>query len=675
MNTSFYVTSPNSNEIYTVSEPNTLLNFCAFDFTSFMDNCTELSRRFMKTGEYQLDEVVALRNSIISCHKYYENNIKSVFDKIVIDCWIDNICRQNEMSRTTLWNTFIGCSSDFERAVFMRLSDYRSKRAINQWENLLRQQEYARKKIDYIFGTKLGSASSAANRSNCFDLMFAVAANEQGYRLSEIGSTRVFKAGQLPNAPFTLKNAAKEINRNVLSSLKYSDEIPVSEKGELSDRDAMDVFALIENYIPSASDSLSNTIAKSLSSVPKNIYVPSNFKAMIDLEIDMIVESGSVLQRCGRCKEFFLRNADYDFDYCDRIGTSGRSCLEIMGKTAEKQQATAISNEELQLLKTKADAIYKEMTTRMGEDITQRDLSEWVISLSGLKNHVINGEATMEDFDAFVEYSRTISFIKKPVEQPQPKQTNGEPVIKPYQFQRVDRKKIERQGLLSKPLDDDIDVPTVSPRAAAAALNNASTAVKTPPPPAVIPTPMKIIRGVPVQSPAYYEPNFDAGSVQQAQAPVVSIPNGDDAAPKRPADDDVKIYSGRKPQLEPDVKVHEPKKKAPEPLSFISIPKEAANEEIKTYQSHAVNAYKAASTLPSLEDELPYTEPVSDIAEEKPSVDFSEVLKGIERSDGFEEENVPLDADGVPLSHKTKHVMDAIMKQSKASPSLRRPPR
>ncbi len=52
------------------------------------------------------------------------------------------------------------------------------------------------------------------------------------------------------------------------------------------------------------------------------------------------------------------------------------------------------------------------------------------------------------------------------------------------------------------------------------------------------------------------------------------------------------------------------------------------------------------------------------------SDEFARILDSIERNDGFEEENLPLDPDGVPLSHKTKHVMDAIMKNTGVSPSL-----
>ena len=52
------------------------------------------------------------------------------------------------------------------------------------------------------------------------------------------------------------------------------------------------------------------------------------------------------------------------------------------------------------------------------------------------------------------------------------------------------------------------------------------------------------------------------------------------------------------------------------------------------------------------------------------SEEFAQILNSIERNDGFEEEDLPVDPDGIPLSHKTKHVMDAIMRNSGVSPSL-----
>ena len=52
--------------------------------------------------------------------------------------------------------------------------------------------------------------------------------------------------------------------------------------------------------------------------------------------------------------------------------------------------------------------------------------------------------------------------------------------------------------------------------------------------------------------------------------------------------------------------------------------------------------------------------------------DFSQILEGITRDDGFSREETLLDSDGLPVSHKTKHVMNALFGPSKASPILKR---
>ena len=54
--------------------------------------------------------------------------------------------------------------------------------------------------------------------------------------------------------------------------------------------------------------------------------------------------------------EFYLRDADYDFDYCDKLTDGAKTCIEIMGKSSS-EKLTAISTEELSELKAKADEI------------------------------------------------------------------------------------------------------------------------------------------------------------------------------------------------------------------------------------------------------------------------------------------------------------------------------
>lgn len=159
MNCTLNIAGKSSNDIYQITVPSNLLNFCKFDFTRFMEESNRLCHECMKTGEYPIDEVNVIRNSITTCHRYYENNLRGLFDKIVVDCWIEYICRQGEIGTSTLWNSFAECKNPFQKVIFQRLSEYRAHRAINQWVNLLKMQEYAQKKVDYVFGERLNGAA------------------------------------------------------------------------------------------------------------------------------------------------------------------------------------------------------------------------------------------------------------------------------------------------------------------------------------------------------------------------------------------------------------------------------------------------------------------------------------------------------------------------------------
>ena len=143
------------------------------------------------------------------------------------------------------------CGNDFEKAIFARLSEYRHNRAINEWVNLLKLQEYAVTKVDFVFGTDISGPSEAGNRANYFDLMFNVAANEQGFPIDEIGASDIYSIGRVPNSPFVLSNASREIMRNVLKDMEYSDRVYKTKNNpDLSDRTAMDAFRSSSHTFP-----------------------------------------------------------------------------------------------------------------------------------------------------------------------------------------------------------------------------------------------------------------------------------------------------------------------------------------------------------------------------------------------------------------------------------------
>lgn len=466
------IAGSNSNEIYTLFYPSNLMNFCRYDFSLFMEHCTDLCRLAARTGEYNIDDVYAIRNSISGCHKYYEQNMRTTFEKIVVDCWIDYLCKQSEISVNTLWQSFMKCRNAFEKAIFGRLSDYRYNRAINEWTNLLKMQDYARTKVDFVFGVQIRSPQQAVARANYFDLLFNVAANEQGFPVAEIASTGIYSAGRLPNSPFVMNTAAREIARNQLKDIEYREGYRSRKNPDLTDKTAMDAFTAIKNYIPDKNDSMAKTIIKSLTATPQIVYLPGSFKAIIDLEIDASAQSGAYIQKCVRCGDYYIRDEEYDFDYCSRLQREGGTCLELM-KIDDPELAVAAAialpseqeddrhhDEEPNIVyvdkdtvTAKMDQLYKEMAARVNVDLTQRDFSRWYQRELRLKDDILLGEAGEKELNEFIELSRGDEFASKkqaPVFEPPEKNEeeeeeeaeeyteNGKPVRK-FVFEKVDR--------------------------------------------------------------------------------------------------------------------------------------------------------------------------------------------------------------------------------------------
>ncbi len=753
------------------------MNFCRYDFSLFLEHCTDLCRLAARTGEYNIDDVYSVRNSISSCHKYYEQNMRTVFEKIVVDCWIDYLCRQSEVSTNTLWQSFMKCRTPFERAIFERLSDYRYNRAINEWTNLLRMQDYARTKTDFVFCVKLSSSQQAVARSNYFDLLYNVAANEQGFPINEIASTNVFSAGRLPNSPFVMNSAAKEIARNQLQGIEYSDNYRSRKNPDLTDKIAMDAFASVKRYIPDKDDSMATTIIKSLTSSPNYVYVPGSFKAIIDLEIDISARNGVYVQKCARCGDYYIRDIDYDFDYCSRINREGTTCLELMkGEDPELAEAitatavrTAVTDQDdgepsiiyvdKDTVNAKIDSLYKEMASRVNVDMTQRDFSIWYQRALRLKDSILLGEAGEKELNDFVALSRGNEFASK--KQPplfEHKTENTEEAseeevtengrhIKKFVFEKVERESVAAAAPTPSTLAE-------SEKAAMEAVRRlfgseqAKKQEKTGAPAAPFVQqydPAGKTYSYPQQYPAqngyggqqyspyqqYYRPPrtqgvsrvIKGGSSAQDSAVrprTVVIPNGNEArsrtedrssaaAPVSAGGTFITVPSAEKAQTgvektppqnpipasepEEDVKVFTPRRgslsRTKQNDGFIEpSPYEKLKQPLEEYKASRENEEQQSEVDGQIiTDEIirpaPAAIPASAVAayksygssvpdeEEFRKADFSSILEGIKREDGFSRDEEAVDSEGMPVSHKTKHVMNALFGPTRVSPILR----
>lgn len=433
----------NSNEIYSLHYPDSILKFCAFDFSHFMRRCTEFYRRCEAAGEYKIEEAVAIRSSVAACHKFVEANLHGIYEKIIPDFFIEYICRERGIGTATLWNSLINAQNSFEKTLFARLTEYRHNKAVNRWVDLLKIQEYAKRKLDFVFGEKAELNTAAAKR-DYFDLTFSVAANELGYSLDRFSAARLYSVGRLPSSPFIVSSAAREIAKSTLSGLEYPESDAPNFSAISSDSEAMEVFASIKNLIPEKTDAVLGMVIKAMRSMPKKVYAADSFKAVIDLEIDLIIESGGVLQHCERCGEYFLRDSEYDFDYCSKPKIGGKTCLEISTALPPR------TPKEIEELDEMTSQLYTYMSRRINVDLTQRDFAEWYQYFMAIKENIAHHRLSIAEFKDFENYSKELHFAKPVPPEPKPEQStektkSDKPEVKPFVFERIDRSALYEQ--------------------------------------------------------------------------------------------------------------------------------------------------------------------------------------------------------------------------------------
>lgn len=431
----------NSNEIYSLRYPRSVLNFCDYDLTYFAENAITACDEALRTGEPDIDRMTDLRNSLKNAHAYIEHHLRTTYDKIALDCWIDYVCRRDGIGTSTLWNRFMGCRTAFEKSVFVRLCEYRYNKGINEWLNLVRVQDYAKNKISFIFSRELSGVEEAAARRNYFDLMFSVTAKELGCQLDELGVTKVFSVGRLPAAPFMFPTISKDIIKNLLADFDYSEDYTDNENyGSLSDQIAMDAFAHMKQGLAGEYDSY-NISRSAMEKSPAKVYMPVGLKAAVDLEIDALIESGGWLARCKRCGRYFVRDSEHTEEYCSLFNRGGKTCLEIYEAEHPRQVITPE-------LERRYREITDEVYSRVGTQMSLHEYESWKTYLDALYGKVVSGEIPAEELTSFINYSGSLDIsrsnpvLEVPKREPEPRR---ERVVKPFVPQRIERSELLAQ--------------------------------------------------------------------------------------------------------------------------------------------------------------------------------------------------------------------------------------
>ncbi|MGN1416123.1 MAG: hypothetical protein ACI4XF_04730 [Oscillospiraceae bacterium] len=426
----------NNNTYYDLEPGKDLLDFTEFNFSFFWEQCIEAGKAASKTGRLPAELMQSARNTAAQCHPYVKACIEGSFDSVVIDCIIAYICSSENIGLEELWARCISPKNNYESAIFRRISEYKTCRSVNQWINIVRINEYAKKKLDFIYNDKADSNISAdeyRRRKEYFDLAFSIAANETGFPAEDMPYVRRYSPSLAPESAFRMGKFSHYVYSSVSEKLKKisSDSIkqvtPVT-----SDQSAMDAFSHIKDMERPDSLEIRRASMEELGS-GSVIYMPTGFKGIIDLEFDLLEENGEHIERCVSCGRYFIRGKEYDSPYCSRVNPSGRTCLaaheeqqrlrreaEEKARRAEEEarRAAEEAEEKAKLaglrankvpviipreLDLRSQALYYNLSKCAGREMDRAEFEEWAGYLNSLKDNIRNGDGSISQLEDFLK--------------------------------------------------------------------------------------------------------------------------------------------------------------------------------------------------------------------------------------------------------------------------------
>lgn len=416
MNSIVFATK-NNNSFYTLEPSKTLIHFAEYDFTYFWEQSVELGAASRLAGGYNDRQLTMVKNLIAKCHPYFESQINSEFDSIVLDCIIEYICHSENIGLEELWQRCITPKNLYEKSIFSRISEYKIGRAINQWANVMRLQEYVRVKLNFIFEGPLASVQVYDSRKAYFDLAFSVAAKELGFPSAELPSVKSFSPSLMPNAAFTLSRVSKGILRRISEAVDNASEPSyLHVKDPLRDQISMDAFQYIKT-LTRPSETEMGIAETAFAPLATEVYLPDSFKAILDLEFDKMLENGILLQKCEKCGKYFVQESGYIGQLCNRVNASGKTCREQYGDPTDHLEYK-IPDHILERCEGIRDALHHQVE----EGVDEQEFQEWSQYLTNMLNNVRRRNSSLEDLESFLDYSdrmandtRLASKLRRPV--------------------------------------------------------------------------------------------------------------------------------------------------------------------------------------------------------------------------------------------------------------------
>lgn len=290
---------PGSDTIHELQLGVTLIRFTEFDLGYFREQCVGYYNK--SEPDKYLDKAAHLREYLHRCHPYCRAKLRSDFEYITLDCIIDDICLKEGVGLEELWVKNMSAQDGLGKAIFKRITEYKTGRAINQWTNLVRLQTYAASKMAFIYGDTEDAAIHKA-RKLYYDLAFSRTAAELGFTDDDLPKAEVCSVPFLPQSGAVMKTAVNALTP-VVKAMAGEAEPRTTPKGGDCIRDlaAGLVLNLMTDLRPPEADDI-NLMARKYGALPGAVYRPAGFKAILDIEFDQMLEKGFYIRFDGQTR-------------------------------------------------------------------------------------------------------------------------------------------------------------------------------------------------------------------------------------------------------------------------------------------------------------------------------------------------------------------------------------
>jgi hypothetical protein len=288
---------PGSDAVHELQLGMTLIRFAEFDLVYFREQCVGYYRK--NEPDDFMDKAPHLREYLHSCHPYCKALLNTQFDRITLDCVLDDICLREGVGLEELWVRNMSAQDRLGQALFKRVTEYKTGRAINEWTNLVRMQAYALSKLSFIYG---GTADAGVHkvRKLYYDLVFSRLAGKLGFSGDNLPGTEVCSVPFLPQAETVMKTAVNTIEPVVKELMDgAAPRTPVRGDDCVRDQMAGVVLNLMAG-IRLPEDEEIDLMVRKYGALPGAVYKPVGLKAVLDLEFDQMVEKGFYIQIDGK---------------------------------------------------------------------------------------------------------------------------------------------------------------------------------------------------------------------------------------------------------------------------------------------------------------------------------------------------------------------------------------